>query len=111
MSFQYPYTCPQIDRAIQSAKSVIESSLSTFAEEISPYAQGSLFENLSAQAARDLYDDLEDIFETVRSTNSSMRDAADDQLTSCENKIQELEAQIAYLEEKCAALEDSRYGS
>ena len=98
VDFDYPNTCPKIDKAIKSAKGVIEQFLERLLEDACPLLPPDVMRRLAEENAESLYSDLEDAFESVRSENESMRREADSQ-------IRELKREMSDLESKASALE------
>lgn len=91
INFEFPNTCPKIDRAIGKANSEIENFLREFLEEACPLLPRDKLYEVAAEKAKALYENLESIFEDVRTTNEDMRREADSQ-------IEELVDQVARLE-------------
>ena len=91
VTFDYANTCPKIDRAIAGAKSEIESFLIDFIEELSPFVPKKERDRIASDYAANLYSNLEDAFEEVRSTNEDMRREAESQIDSLARRMAELE--------------------
>lgn len=76
--FYYSWTCPEIDKNIQSFRETISDHLDDLINELSP-----LFYNTPAKVKyrKDwenlIYNSTEDLFENVRKCNSDMRDEAE----------------------------------
>ena len=76
--FYYSWTCPEIDKNIQSFRETISDHLDDLINELSP-----LFYNTPAKVEyrKDwenlIYNSTEDLFENVRKCNSDMRDEAE----------------------------------
>ena len=99
MSFDYPYTCPKIDKNITEFKdqlyqhidNLISDHNELFYEQLDKTKQ---LEKYIQQYVDNLYNDVEQIFETVRSSNSDIRDAAEYQINEKQNIIDHLEAEL-----------------
>ena len=99
MSFNYPYTCPKIDKNITEFKdqlyqhidNLISDHNELFYEQLDKTKQ---LEKYIQQYVDNLYNDVEQIFETVRSSNSDIRDAAEYQINEKQNIIDHLEAEL-----------------
>ena len=99
MSFDYPYTCPKIDKNITEFKdqlyqhidNLISDHNELFYEQLDKTKQ---LEKYIQQHVDNLYNDVEQIFETVRSSNSDIRDAAEYQINEKQNIIDHLEAEL-----------------
>jgi vacuolar-type H+-ATPase subunit I/STV1 len=100
MGFDYSYTCPKIDKEINSVKSTIGSFLKDYIERLCPLMSSSTVLELSNDWTEELYESLESAFETVRETNSDIRAAAENQIDKLEERISEMEDEIEALEEK-----------
>ena len=99
MSFDYPYTCPKIDKNITEFKdqlyqhidNLISDHNELFYEQLDKTKQ---LEKYIQQYVDNLYNDVEQIFETVRTSNSDIRDAAEYQINEKQNIIDHLEAEL-----------------
>ena len=98
--FDYPNTCPKIDSAISDAKQQIQRFIDDLLEEASPLLPTHTREELAARNADELYRELEDAFEEVRSSNEDMRREADSQIAALQSEIEDLTAQVKGLEER-----------
>ena len=99
MSFDYGYTCPDIDRNISNFKDELEQYLTGVFEELCPVAEGTdVMENWVQENMQHFYSIAEDVFEDVRRINEDMRKAADDQIESLEERVSDLEHEIKVLE-------------
>ena len=90
--FDFPNTCPTIDRKIKTAQVEMKSFINNLIEDICPYIPAKERENMADSYARELYASIEDCFEVVRNTNEEMRDEADRQITALQDQISDLEA-------------------
>ena len=99
MSFNYPYTCPKIDKNITEFKdqlyqhidNLISDHNELFYEQLDKTKQ---LEKYIQQHVDNLYNDVEQIFEAVRTSNSDIRDAAEYQINEKQSIIDCLEAQL-----------------
>ena len=99
MSFDYPYTCPKIDKNITEFKdqlyqhidNLISDHNELFYEQLDKTKQ---LEKYIQQHVDNLYNDVEQIFEAVRTSNSDIRDAAEYQINEKQNIIDHLEAEL-----------------
>lgn len=98
MSFDYPYTCPTIDRHIKDAKDNIQSILDSLISDICPMIPTEVREQIAQDHANKMYGDLEDIFEGVRDTNHQMRRAAEHQVSELESEVSDLLMQVTDLQ-------------
>lgn len=98
ISFDYPDTCPKINRAINSAQSQISDFLDDLLYEACGLLPKETRQKLVEQYAKDLYEKLADAFEETRSTNVDMREEADSQIKTLKDQISDLEHQLKQLE-------------
>ena len=94
ITFDFPNTCPQIDRAIASAKAEIETFLLDFLEEASPLIPRAELRRISADYASTLYGNLEGAFEEVRATNEHMRREAESQIGRLVDQLDGMEHKL-----------------
>ncbi len=94
MSFEYPYTCDKIDKEIDNAKEIIQIHLDKILCDACPLLLKEQHDNLIKEWTEELYDELEDCFETVRKSNGDMRDEAEKQLTTLETEIVDLKQEL-----------------
>lgn len=101
VAFDYPNTCPKIDKEIDKANGVIQSGIENLLEQACPFMSWPDVQRHATNFAEAIYYDLESCFETVRSTNEDMRCAADDQIGDLieevrilEHELQEVRSQI-----------------
>ncbi len=104
MGLDYSYTCPKIDKEIDLVKSTIEDHLKDYIEQLCPLMSTDTILELRSQWAKEMYDNIESAFETVRETNEDMRKAAENQIGKLEEKISELEGDIETLERNLEAV-------
>lgn len=98
-SFDYKYTCPDIDKQIDCFKSSLSDRLDEIIEELNP-----MFYNTSYKIdyRRDLeellYNDAEQCFEGVRKTNEDMRKEAEHQIDNLTDELEEQRGLVSYWE-------------
>jgi len=102
VGFDFPNTCPRIDKQIDGAKSVMYRFLESLLEEACPPLSPETLQRLASENADNLYRDLEVCFESVRSTNEEMRNEADRQICDLHDRLTDLEAEVARLEREVA---------
>lgn len=91
-TFDYPYTCPDINKNIEYIQCTIENFLQYL---IDDYKDNGVNEDLSVkQLSKDLYSDIEQYIEEIRSSNQSIRDAAEKQIQDIENEKFDLELDL-----------------
>lgn len=94
VEFDYPNSCPKIDKAIEQAKRNIYGFINDLLDEACPLLPAARRDELATDYADRLYRDLEDGFETVRSTNEDMRRAADSQISDLMDKLNDVESEL-----------------
>lgn len=95
VDFDFPNTCPRIDKEINAAQSAIYSFLDGFLEDACPLLSKQTHDEIVARESENLFKDLESAFETVRETNEQMRREASSQITQLKSELSSLEAQLA----------------
>jgi len=100
MSFNFPYTCPEIDVQVEYFKDSILDHIQHFVD------LDSLSNDQLRRMKRNIYEDFQSYYEDVRDTNVRMRTAAEDQLDSKDEEINDLVSQIRSLEERVEYLEE-----
>jgi hypothetical protein len=103
VNFDYPNTCPRIDKQIASAKSVMHRFVESLLEEACPLLSSETLRRLASENADILYRDLEDCFEAVRSTNEEMRAEAVRQISELHDEVIDLKAEVDRLEREVSA--------
>lgn len=105
MSFDYGFTCPDIDSNIDDTKEQVHDFLLDLYRELNPLLEDILDRdipesvNLKAKEDTDyLYSILEDIFENVRNINEDMRKEADTQISELKDRVYDLESEVERLE-------------
>lgn len=97
--FDYPYTCPRIDKTINSAKKIIESFIDSLLSDAVPLLPTDTREGLAKEHSEALYLDLEECFESVRNENEQMRREANRQIESLEREVSDLQSEIERMEQ------------
>lgn len=93
--FDYPYTCPKIDKNIEQFKGSLENFLESLVQDLNPmYADTEQFKSYVQNKAEEFYEEVEPLFEDVREANSNLRNAAEHQLTKLQQQVEQLESQI-----------------
>lgn len=100
MPFDFNYTCPKIDKEINSVKSIIQDDLEDYIEQLCPLMDKETILKLRSDFAKQMYEHIESSFETVRETNQDMRAAAENQIKFLDDTILNLEEYIKELESK-----------
>jgi len=89
--FEFDYTCPIIDKNIEFIKKIFEKNIKYVIRDLSPkFAETNESKAYIENTAEDLYNDIENEIERVRTTNEDMRDEAEKQIAKLENKIESL---------------------
>jgi hypothetical protein len=103
MSFDFPYTCPDIDAAISRAHDALKDSLDDLLREACPLLSPATHGELVKQYADAFYSNLEDSFEDVRKANERIRKAAEQQVEGLEVDVSELRLTVKDLESRVDA--------
>lgn len=104
MSFYYPHTCPDIDKNIESAKSYLYDNIESMLEECCPMLKDFQKVEYIKSWVGNIYRDMEDIFEGVRTTNQDMRSEADRQISALEEEIENLHWDVAERDKRIGEL-------
>ena len=99
-TFDYPHTCPKIDKEIERVNDLIQRYLTDFILELSPYVPKDVAMNMAMEWGCDIYRDIQGCFEEVRKTNEDMREEANRQISSLISELDDLNCQIKELEER-----------
>ena len=89
-NFDYPDTCPKIDSAIREAKEHMESVIEDVLYDACGLLPDKTRRELAADYAKELYRRIEDAFEEVRTTNTDIRDAAEQQISDLKDELESL---------------------
>ena len=103
MSFDFPYTCPDIDAAIGRALDSLRGSIDDLLSDASPLLSTAQREALAKQYADTFYGNLEDSFEDVRKANERIRKAAEQQVEALESEVADLRLTVKDLESRVEA--------
>ena len=91
--FDYPNTCPKIDRAKGEAEAELERVLDSLLDEACPLLTGGIHRRqILDDWLRRAFEAVEGSFETVRSTNEDMRRSAESQIESLARELDDAEA-------------------
>lgn len=104
MSFDYKYTCPEINQLIKDAESTIKCKIDDIIEELCPMIEVDVKDSLTNQWSEQLYKELESIFEDTRDTNEKMRNAAEKQVDVLESEVERLREELREKESKIEEL-------
>ena len=110
MSFDYPYTCPSIDRSLQHVTSSIDDLIhdlttNLLATEMSDDDRSSIVDYVNELGVH-IEGMVSAAIEEVRETNISMRDSADKQCDELRTEISDLETQCDELSREISDLGD-----
>ena len=99
MSFDYPHTCPKIDKNITEFKDQLYQLIDNLISDHNELFYEQLYKTKQLdkyvqQHVDNLYNDVEQIFEAVRTSNSDIRNAAEHQLSIKQNIIDDLESEL-----------------
>lgn len=103
-SFDFPYTCPLIDKEIEYCKNTIENYLTDYIEKLCPLMPEEEIKKISKQWGKDLYDAISSCFEIIRETNEKIRNEAEKQIDILENEIEILKSEIESLQNELDVL-------
>lgn len=106
MSFDYGFTCPEIDKNIRSFKDDLGYHLQSIFNDHTEGKTDTEIDHLAQDYARHIYSDAENIFENVRETNEGMRQEAERQIEDLNGEIENLKNEIENLENKIENLEN-----
>lgn len=105
MTFDYRYTCPEINMSIDSLKGEIRAEISEALDDNESPLEGEERQSYIKNFADRIYSYIEDTYEAIRKTNADIRDEAEKQIEKMEQRldtanetIKELEGDIRILE-------------
>ena len=104
MGLDFSYTCPKIDKEIDRVKSTIEDHLEDYIKQLCPLMSMETVYELRSQWTKEMYDNLESAFETVRETNQDMRNQAEKQINQLNDEVSELKEEISALQRELEAV-------
>ena len=90
--FNFPNTCPKIDRALTEVEQGLEKAISDLLEEACPFLDSRSLIRISEEKVKDFMKLVSPGFETVRELNSEMRYAAEVQIESLFEELNSLKA-------------------
>lgn len=117
-SFNYPNTCPTIDKNISEFEHVLHNEVEVIIRELCPviseeFSYTSVYKRLVENYVDNLYSQAQPIFENVRTCNSDMREEINHVIDSFVDEIEELQDEIKNLnytleksQEEVSRLED-----
>ena len=100
-SFDYKNTCSDIDNSISNFQSIIVENLEGLLEEVKDEED---IQDLLVNYSTAIYNEFEQNFEAVRSTNEDMRKEAEIQISNLKDEIENLKSQVSTLEYEVAQL-------
>src|SRR5574343_445081 len=103
--FEYPYTCPTIDKCIDECEDIILYNIERFLCSNFSSESYNIIE-LSKELSDSIYEKISYCFENVRETNEKMRNAADKQIIHLNDEINDLNYKIENLEDEKYHLEN-----
>jgi len=93
--FNYPATCPKIDKAIDSARGEIKYFIKNLLSDACGLLSNEQRELLAKDYSDKLYSYLEAIFEETRQSNSDMREEAEAQVEQIQQELDSLKKELA----------------
>lgn len=105
MIFDFPYTCPNIDKSLDGLKSDIENNFIDMIKECCPILPDHTLNEFIKPYVDSLFDTISINFEDVRSLNSDMRDDAEKQINSIHEEKEDLIERVQILEDRIYDLE------
>ena len=97
-SFDYPHTCPTIDKEIDRCKSSLEDGISDIIIDVCPYIPSEVLAKISREKSSQLFESISNYFETVRESNQDIRGEACRKIDSLISEIEDLKSVIQDLE-------------
>ena len=99
MSFDFPHTCPKIDKNIDEFKDQLFQHIYNILSDLNEPLYNQLYQSKQLESyinnyVSNIYDDVKDIFEAVRTSNSDIRDAAEYQINEKQNIIDCLKTEL-----------------
>lgn len=99
MSFEYPYTCPEIDSNISKIRAELESSIDDVLSDACGLLDSTTRHRLAREYAETFYNAIEDHIEAIRATNERMRRKAERQVEDLEEQVSDLQSELTHLQE------------
>lgn len=112
--FNYPNTCPTIDKNIDGFRDSVKTFVEEFFNEYNPALQNALgnystqWYSLVNSKCDEIYSYVESYFEDVRRCNSDMRDEIANTLKEAEDEIEDLEHELKVANERIDELEKEK---
>lgn len=104
MSFDYPYTCPDIDRAIGNIQDTLDAFMRDLLSDACPLLSDDANKVAAEKFAKSLYKNIESDIEKVREANADIRKAAERQVSDLEDEIARLKREVSDLERQSDAI-------
>jgi DNA-binding FrmR family transcriptional regulator len=101
--FDYPNTCPQIDKQIGAVRDEIFNFLNGLLKEACPLLDDKTLHEVADQNANLLYERIEDCFEVTRETNEKMRREAEKQIDALQSELTDLEHELQDIQSRIEA--------
>lgn len=117
-SFNYPNTCPKIDKNISEFEHVLHNEVEDIIREFCPviseeFSYISTYKKLIGRYVNSIYNKAEPIFENVRTCNSDMRDEIEktiddfvDEISDLQGEIKDLNYELEKSQEEVSRLEE-----
>jgi hypothetical protein len=98
-SFDYRYTCPEIDKEIDNFKESLSDHLIDLISELNPmFAETNKEQKYREDWVKIIYDSVEGCFEGVRRANEDMRKEAESQIENLTEELEEAKKLAIYWE-------------
>lgn len=128
-TFNYPNTCPTIDKNISIFRNTLRNEITDIIRELCPklaeeFEDTSNYQNLLHEYTERIYNQAEPIFENVRTCNSDMREEIEavivdfvDEISDSQRDLKDVEYElekakerVSYLEQEVENLNNSQNG-
>ena len=106
MNFKYPNTCSIIDREMAKGEDSITYNLEAMLKECCPLLIGETRDEFVEQWKDQIFAEMKQFFETVRESNSDIRNTAEEQMIDLKDEIEEKERETEEQEIRCENLRD-----
>lgn len=103
MSFDYPYTCPDIDKAIDDCKDKLRQQIEILISDACPFMKSMSVDEKAREYSQYFWEAVEEAFEGARESNKFIRKAAEHQITALEDEVDNLQDQVQQLERQIEA--------
>ncbi len=105
-NFEYPYTCPDINRHINTFKDKMSDYVDEIIDDLSPlFARTKEAMAYREDCLREIYEFAEDCFEKTRDTNLDMRREAERQIQRLSEELEEANSKLQVAEQLVEDLE------